>query len=173
MTTITNLTHDVIGYLVTQCQQSAVLGSAPPPFTVAVIDGPTGSGELAQTAQRRLWIGWDSLTGAPDAGTATQRWPFLGASGNYREETGSIQCTADAWGGDLNPADTRAITKSIVGAVEIMLRGAPTTGPGDSTMGGLVQWSQVEEFTWTQDQDATGYGAACAFKVTYLARLPP
>jgi hypothetical protein len=172
VTTVTDLIHDVIGYLVAQCQVSPVLGLAATP--VLVIDGPTVARDQVLAYQQRLWIGYDSVSGSADAGTATQRWPFLGASGNYREETGSIPCTAEAFSGDSNPATARALCTALTGAVEIMLRGSPTTGgPGDSTMGGLVQWSQVENFTWTTEQTENGCSAACVFHATYLARLPP
>ena len=172
MTTVTDLIHDVTNYLVTQCKQSTSLGaSALAP--VLVIDGPIVNRDHWGSAPLRLAIGYDAISGNPELGTAAQRWPFLGASGNYREETGAITCTAEAFSGDLVPADVRGSCKAIVGAVEIMLRGAPTTGPGDTTMGGLVQWSQIDAFTWTQAQTENGYSAACVFRVTYLARLAP
>lgn len=172
MTLTTDLVHDVIGYLVTQCQSSVLLGAAVPP--VAIADGPIPPGEIFQTSQQRVSIGYDTISAAPEAGIARSRWPFLGTSGAYREETGDIVCTAEAWTGDTAPTVARAACKTLVGAVENMLRGYPPNGPGDSSMGGLVQWSQVEgPFTWTQKQDNNGFSAACVFHVTYLARLAP
>lgn len=173
MTTVTDLIHDVTTYLFTQASLNPALGQAVL-NPVLVIDGPIVNRDQWGAYQQRLAIGYDAITGMAELGTAAQRWPFLGASGNYREETGAITCTAEAFSGDLIPADVRVQCKAIVGAVEIMLRGSPATGgPGDSTMGGLVQWSQVEDFTWTQAQAEYGFSAACVFKVTYLARLPP
>ena len=171
MTTITDLVHDVIGYLVTQCQQNPALGAANP--QVIVVDGPNTPGEGVQTNPQVLWIGYDAQNDAEDFAAARQRWPFLGASGNFREEQASIVCTARAWSGDPQPAPARLLCKGLVGAVEIMLRGAPTTGPGDSTMGGLVQWSQVDSFAWSQKSTGDGYSATCVFQVSYLARLSP
>jgi hypothetical protein len=171
MTLTTSLVHDVINYLVTQCNSSAALGGASPP--VLVIDGPTAAGEPL-TAQQQMWIGFDAVTGGTDAASATQKWPFLGTSGAFRDETGAVTCTAQAWSGDLTPATSRAVVKTMVGAVENMLRGYPPAGPGDSSMGGLVQWSAVDgPFNWTQSQDNNGFSAMCVFRVTYFARLPP
>jgi hypothetical protein len=172
MTTITDLIPDVIAYLVAQCQANTALGAASPPVTV--IDGPTGAGEPLTTPQQ-MWIGFDAVTGTAEAGTATQKFSFLGQSGNYRDETGDVCCTAQAWSGDVVPGPARAQCKALVGAVEVMLRGSPATGgPGDSSMAGLVQWSQVAgPFTWTQRQDNNGYSVACVFHVTYFARLAP
>jgi len=173
VTTITDLVHDVTNYLVAQAQQNTALGAA---FTspVLVIDGPTVNRDQVLTVPLRLWIGYDAITGMAESGSARQRWPFVGVSGAYREEEGSLTCTAEAWTGDPTASVARASCKAVVGAVEIMLRGAPATGgPGDTTMGGLVQWSQIEEFTWFQDQSNNGMSAACVFRVTWLARLPP
>jgi hypothetical protein len=171
VSTVTDLIHDVIGYLVTQCQQNPALGAAPL-NPVLIIDGPTGAGEPL-TQQQILWIGFDAVTGNADDAVATQKFAFLGTSGGYRDEDGSITCTAQAWSGDPAPVPARAQCKAIVGAVEVMLRGAPTLGPGDSSMGGLVQWSQIEDLAWFQWQDGTGYSAMCVFKITYFARLQP
>ena len=172
MATVTDLIPDVISYLVAQCQANTSLGAATPP--VAVFDGPTPPGETL-TQPKRLWIGHDALTGAADTGTATQKFSFLGSSGNYRDETGDITCTAEAWDGEPVVAAVRAQCKAVMGAVEVMLRGAPSTGgPGDSSMGGLVQWSQVAgPLTWTQSLDASGASAMCVFHITYFARLTP
>lgn len=171
MTTITNLTSDVISYLVAQCQINAALAG------VAVSDGPTPPGELMQTSQQALWIGFDALSGSSEAGTATQTFAYMGSSAGRRREDGSVTCTAQAWSGDPTVATARLACKGIVGAVEVMLRGYPgTLGPvlGDSSMGGLVQWSQVEgPFTWTQSQDGSGFSAMCVFRITYTAYLNP
>ena len=174
MATVTDLIPDVIEYLVTQCNANAALGGATPPVTI--IDGPTGPGEPLTTPQQ-MWIGFDAVTlsANPEAGHATQRFAFLGQSGNYRDEPdASIPCTAQAWSGDTNPLPARTQCKALVGAVEVMLRGSPATGgPGDSSMGGLVQWSQVLDTSWTQRQDQGGYSAACVFHVGFYARLTP
>lgn len=171
MTTVTDLVHDVIGYLVTQCQNSPALGAAPV-SPVLVMDGPTPPGEPL-TQQQRLWIGFDAVSGQGDFATAAQKFAFVGTSGGYRDEDGSVTCTAEAWSGDPTPAPSRAACKAIVGAVEVLLRGAPPLGPGDSSMGGLVQWSQIADLAWHQFQDGNDYSAMCVFKVTYFARLAP
>lgn len=173
MATITDLVHDVTSYLVTQCQANASLGNGGA-GNVFVYDGPTTPGEQSSDYSQRLWIGYDAFTASYDAASATQKFAFLGASGNVRDETGDIICTAEAWSGDTVAANSRVLCKGIVGAVETMLRGAPTTGPGDSTMGGLVQWSEVTGLDWKQTQASqSGYSAMCVFHVTYYARLNP
>jgi len=174
MATVTDLIPDVTNYLVAQCQANASLGAANPPVTV--MDGPTTPGEPLTTPQQ-IWIGYDAVTPQPESapqGDGTQAFSFLGQSGGYRDENGTIICTAQAWNGDVNPATARAQCKAVVGAVEVMLRGAPATGgPGDSSMGGLVQWSQVERTAWYQRKDQGGYSAMCVFDVTFFARLTP
>jgi len=172
MATITDLVHDVINYLVAQCQASTLLGAAVPP--VAIFDGPTPPGEPL-TSPQRVWIGHDALAGGGDAGMATQAFAYVGNSAGRRREDGEVTCTAEAFTGDVTMSVSRAQCKALVGAVEVLLRGTPGgLGPGDSSMGGLVQWSQVSgPYTWTQLQDATGTSAMCVFRVTYVAYLNP
>jgi hypothetical protein len=172
VTTVTDLVHDVINYLVTQCGQNTALGAAPL-SPVLIIDGPSVNREQVVTSPMRLWIGWDAESGVAEGASAVQKFAFVGTSGGYRDEDGVIICTAEAWTGDTTPGVARGQCKAIVGAVEVMLRGAPTTGPGDSSMGGLVQWSQVERLRWPQSQAADGSSAMCIFDVTYFARLAP
>lgn len=171
MTTTTDLTHDVLNYLVAQAQASPNLGAAQPP--VAIADGPTPPGEFL-TQPLRLWIGFNALAGGPETGTAAQQFAYVGNSAGRRQEDGDITCTAEAWSGDPTPANARALCKAVVGGVEILLRGYPQiNGPGDSSMGGLVQWSEVTGLSWTQSQDQAGYSAMCVFHVTYRAYLNP
>lgn len=174
MATVTDLVHDVINYLVTQSQANAALGNNGA-GSVIVYDGPTTPGEQFADYTQRLWIGYDALNATTQAATATQKWSFLGGNGNFRDEDGEIICSAEAWSGDTVPASSRVLCKAIVGAVETMLRGVPPAGPGDSSMGGLVQWSQVAgPFDWHQTQASqSGYAAMCIFRVTYFARLSP
>lgn len=173
MATITDLVHDVIGYLYTQAQISPALG-ANPLNPVLIMDGPTIPGEQTTEFSQLLWIGYDAVSATTDMAAARQKFAFLGANGNVRDENGEIICTAAAWSGDTIAATARALCKGIVGGVEIMLRGAPATGPGDSTMGGLVQWSEVAgPFEWKHQQSYYGYGCACVFRVQYFARLNP
>lgn len=171
-TTTTDLIHDVITYLVTQCQASPLLGAAIPP--VAVFDGPTPPGEPLVNPQR-VWIGYDALSGAADAGTATQAFAYLGTSGGRVREDGQITCTAEAWDGGSPLGTIRAQCKALVGGVEQLLRGSPTAiGPGDSSMAGLVQWSEVAgPYTWTQSLDDNGTSVMCVFRITYVAYLNP
>jgi hypothetical protein len=172
MTTITDLVHDVINYLVTACNASTSLGAATP--SVLVIDGPTPAGEEL-VPQQRVWIGYDALTGASEAGQALQAFQYVGNSAGRRREDGQITCTAEAYSGDTTMANARATCKALVGAVEVLLRGYPgQLGPGDASMGGLVQWAEVAgPYVWTQSQDENGCSAMCVFRITYRAYLNP
>ena len=174
MATITDLVHDVIGYLFAQCSANVALGNngnGP----VTVFDGPGTLGEQSTDVSQALWIGWDAIGAGTEAAAAVQKWSFLGQNGNFRDEDGEIICTAQAWSGDTVPANSRIQCKLIVGALETMLRGVPPAGPGDSSMGNLVQWSQVSgPYQWHQTQASQfGYSAACVFRVQYFARLAP
>ena len=141
-----------------------------------IIDGEDTTSDALVEAQR-LYIGYDAIAGtnsegAQEAGSATQKFSFLDQA-RTRDEIGSVTLTAQDWSGDTNINTHRDACKLLVGAVEVMLRGSPPFGPGDASMGGLVQWSQVTDATWYQDQLQSGAVASCVFKVSYFRRLTP
>lgn len=175
MTTITDLIPDVITYLLTQSSANTSLGAATP--AVGVFDGPVSlTGEQLAAYSQRLWIGFDAKNPQAEAGKSTQNFAYEGTSGGRRQEDGQVTCTAEAWDGEPVIASMRAQCKAITGAVEIMLRGSPSTGigPGDSSMGGLVQWSQVADTAWYQSVDGeSGASVMCVFTVTFTAYLNP
>lgn len=166
MTTTTQVPA-VIDWLLSAAQASAQLGAASP--AVQVHDGPVlTDDELAE--QLNLWIGWDQVNGTAEGMSASQAWPVLDHA-RTRDEDGTVTCTADAWTGSTTSRKARDACDQIVAGVELLLRGDGSTGPGDATMGGLVFWSAVDEFTWYPRQSADGAGCACVFKVSYRARL--
>lgn len=174
MATITDLIPSVLDYLVTQCTASPVLGAATP-IPVVVTDGPPVTGDTA--AQRsHLWIGWDAISDAGlfagEAGSDTQVFSFLD-SGQTRDETATVTCSAEFWTGATVMKTARDGCKGIVAAVEKLLRGSPGIGqsPGDASMGGLVQWSQVTGTRWRQAQNESGAAVTCAFTIGFFARL--
>lgn len=173
MSVTTTRVPDVIGYLVTECTASALLGASPT-APVRVIDGPPVTGdELAE--QRLLYIGWDAVNGNPAGGTevanAAQVWPF-GDKARTRDEDATVVCTADAWTGSTVTQDARNACYAIVQGVDTLLRGDPDAGgPGDASMGGLVFWSAPDSFAWYPRQTPNGAGWACVFHVSYHARL--
>ena len=165
--TTTSLTPAVIDYLVTAATNSVSLGasvSAP----VKIHDGPPVNGEeLIQP--RHLYIGWDQVAGGGEP-SAVQAWPVLDKA-RTRDEDGTVICTADAWSGDTVMKTQRDACAAIVAAVELLLRGDGTTGPGDARMGGLVFWSAVDTMQWHYRQDPLRAGCACVFTVTFRSRL--
>lgn len=172
--TLTSSVPDVIDYLLAQCLASASLGAATPP--VEIIDGPQVTDD-SLTEGQRLWVGHDAVNGgatqSSQAGTAPQRFAFLDQARTRDEYNGQVVMTAQDWSGDSAIKTHRDACKTLVGAVETMLRGSPPLGPGDASMGGLVQWSEVVSLEWYQEQNQSGAWAACVFKISYYRRLTP
>lgn len=178
MSPVTDLTPQVISYLLTQAASSPALGGAATPVTV--IDGqPVTQDVLAvnETGLTQwLWIGSDGLVppgDMADAATAVQAFSFLDQA-RTRDDTIEVQCAAEAVAGDGVMAEARAGAYAVVAAVELMLRGSPGTNPaspGDASMGGLVFWSEVISGDLKQGQRAAGAGALVKFKVKAFARL--
>jgi hypothetical protein len=159
----------VIGYLVSTCEASASLGQASP--QVYVFDGPQPSRALSGV-QRALWIGSNPASDTEAGVTATQEFAGMDM-GLKRNEAGEVVCAAQCWSGDTAIAIQRDGADAIVAAVELLLRGTPRSGgPGDTSMGGLVLWSQVSgPFEWYQRQQPNGASVLCVFRVSYRARL--
>lgn len=168
MTAMTSMVPAVTDYLVTTCQASALLGAATPP--VVVLDGPDVTADV-RVSQRLLWIGYSPASPATAAGVAQQDWPNLDHARTL-DEQGEITCAAECWSGDTVIKTSRDGCAAIVAAVSQLLRGTPvSSGPGDTTMGGLVFWSRLSAWEWTQQQDGEGAAVLCVFKVSYYARL--
>jgi hypothetical protein len=166
--TLTSQVPAVIDYLVKAAQASASLGASPS-AKVRVIDGPPPTGDTL-TEQRILYIGWDQVNGSPGGDDEAQSWSVLDQA-RTREEDGTITCTADGWAGGASMKAARDACAAIVGAVELLLRGNGTTGPGDATMGRLVFWSAVDDLKWYPRQDQEGAAMACVFTISFRARL--
>lgn len=170
MSVTVSLAADVIGYLVAQCQASTSLGAASP--SVLVFDGPQVSDSQLDARSSKVWIGYDPMS--PGASVAQAEQDFAGLDmGLKRNESGWVMCAAEDASGDVAMAGHRTAVKALIGTVELLLRGVPNSGgPGDSSMGGLVLWSQVTgPFTWYQAQSQAGASAMCVFRVAYRARL--
>lgn len=158
----------VIDYLVAQAQASPQLGQASP--LVVVLDGPQITDDTL-AGQLHLWIGHDPVNPSGPAAQATQDWPDLDAG--IIDEQGEITCTAEAWSGTAVMKTQRDTCKAIVSAVALMLRGSPAqpgSGPGDTTMGGLVFWSWVAAGAWYQATRPYGISVMHVFSVRYYGR---
>jgi hypothetical protein len=160
---------DVVDYLVAQVKASPLIGQATP--AVAVFDGP----QLADTqlaGRQQMWVGWDPWGAGLAAMEAESEFANMDA-GRSRDETGAITCAVQDTSGDTRMQAHRDAVKTLIGAVDLMLRGTPQNGgPGDTTMGGLVFWSQVSgPYAWYQRQETTTASVGCVFRITYFARL--
>jgi hypothetical protein len=169
MTALTSQVPAVIDYLVAQAKLNPLLGSASPPVLVG--DGPPPV-DSAYAFESQLWIGYDPDAEADAAAEATQDWPNMD-QGRTLDEDASITCTAIHWSGDTTIKVHRDACSSLVGAVNLMLRGTKISGgPGDTQMGGLVFWSRAGgPYQWYPAQTTKGAEMRCAFRIVYKARL--
>lgn len=163
----TDLIPDVLDYLVTQCQAASAGGSL---AGITVFDGQQPSAAAAGIEQV-LWVGYDPMSPGMPVGDMEEEFAFLGDKGATRNETGSVVCTAKHWTGDTTMATHRDGCKAITGAVELMLRGQPSAGPGDYSLGGLVFWAQLTGASWYQQLIDDGAEALCVFKIGYFGRV--
>ena len=168
MATMTSQVPAVTDYLVTTCQNSVLLGLANPPVTV--LDGPDVTADI-RVQQQLLWIGYNPLAADAEAATATQMWPIMDHARTL-DEDGEILCAAEFWTGTTTMKTARDGCASIVGSVATLLRGDPSGGgPGDTSMGALVFWSRISEWSWRQQQGPDGTSVLCVFKIVYKMRL--
>jgi len=173
VTTTTELTGAVIDWLVNACNQSPVLGVQNP--QVLIFDGPTLS-DTQLVAPQRVWIGADGYTtpGAEvEAATFSENFAFLDHA-RTRDDTIDVACACEYFDGDpTHQKIARDGALALMGAVELLLRGDPSTGgPGDASMGGLVFWSQVTgPGALIQSQKSAGVSALVRFRVSAFARL--
>lgn len=179
MTTITEYIPDVITYLLDQADTNASLGAAVPP--VVIIDGQPATQDVLvldpSGLTQRLWIGSQGYIPSgqlSEGATAAQGFAFLDQA-RTRDDQMDIMCAAEAIAGDATMADARNGAFAVMAAVEVMLRGSPGTSPaspGDATMGGLVQWSEVSgPIELLQEQISQGAVALVRFRVTAFKRL--
>lgn len=179
MSVLTDLTPQVISYLLTQAAGSTSLGAATPP--VVIIDGQPATADVLGVNEtgltQWLWIGSDGY--APPgtmaaAASSEQKFSFLDQA-RTRDNTIEVQCAAEAVAGSGAVAEARAGAFAVMRAVELLLRGSPGTNPsspGDASMGGLVYWSEVTgPIELEQGQRDAGAGALVKFKVTGFVRL--
>jgi hypothetical protein len=169
MTLLTSQVPAVTDYLVTTAQASTSLGASTT-APVVVVDGEDVTQDL-RANQRLLWIGFDPLNPGQAAASAAQDWPNLD-QGRAIDEDGEITCAAQYWSGSTAMKFNRDGCAAIAGAFAALLRGTPAAGgPGDTQMGGLVFWSRVAAWEWSQQQLPSGAAVMCVFKVLYRARL--
>lgn len=166
--TTTSQVPAVIDWLVSASQSSPLLGAASP--QVHVFDGPQPPA-ATQSLERVLWIGADAASPDQALGDSVQSWPVLDHA-RTKDEDGTITCSAQHWSGDTSVKMHRDGAASIMGAVELLLRGEPDAGgPGDASMGGLVLWSGVDQAEWYPRQVAGGSAVLVVFRIIYRARL--
>ena len=179
MTALTEYIPQVINYLLAQAASSTSLGAAPVPVTV--IDGQPVTQDVLVVNEtgltQRLWVGSSGYvqSGQTDAAAMShQGFAFIN-QGRTRDDDIDIACAAEAIAGDSVMAEARAGAFAVLAAVELMLRGAPGTSPaspGDTTMGGLVYWSEVTgPIELMQEQSSQGSIALVKFRVTAFVRL--
>jgi len=163
--TTTSQIPAVTDWLVNAAENAAALSG------VSVFDGPQVPA-ATQSMESVLWIGADPASLSEATAEASQDWPVMD-NARTRDEDGTITCSAQHWSGDTTIKTHRDGAAAIVAAVELLLRGTPRTGgPGDATMGGLVQWSGVSgPYAWYPRQVANGALMLVTFRITYRARL--
>ena len=163
--TTTSALGNAIGYLV-------IAATTAFPEPMQVIEGPMLS-DTALTPPARIWIGYDPTSDATPAGEASQEFATI-VQARSRNETGEIVCCVEYWTGNADnaAATVRAGVFSLLATFELLLRGSPTTGPGDTTMNRAVLWSQIAgalEFSY--DSDDAGMIGRIVFHVQYEQRL--
>jgi hypothetical protein len=168
--TLTSLVPAVTDYLVAAAIASPLLGGYPT-AKVSVFDGPQVPA-ATQGLERVLWIGADPAALGDAAAEAEQSFPVMDHA-RTRDEDGSIVIAAQHWNGSTDNKVHRDGVAAIIGGVELLLRGLPQDGaPGDTTMGGLVFWSEVTgPYAWRPRQVASGALCLVTCFVTYHARL--
>jgi hypothetical protein len=149
----------ILDYLTATFTAASTLGAATPP--VAVYDGPV----ITQAPdQLILWVGMDDPDSdeAPTSAFSEQTWAGLGAQA--KDEQFTVNCVAEAWGGETDIAAIRTAAFAIVAAVENLVR-------GDVMLGGRVQFQGVTGLSLRQDQTTRGAVARVTFQITGQARI--
>lgn len=168
--TLTSLVPQVTDYLVTAATASPLLG-AHPTAKVSVFDGPQPP-VATEGLERVLWIGADPAALGDAAAQADQAFALLDQA-RTRDEDGSVVIAAQHWNGDTSNKAHRDGAAAIIAGVELLLRGVPRYGgPGDTTMGNLVHWSEVTgPYEWRPRQLSNGASCLVTCFVTYHGRL--
>ena len=126
------------------------------------------------TLQSRIWIGYDPINPANPAAEGTQEFAALNQA-RSRNETFSIVCAVESWTGNADnaTATVRANVFALLAQFELLLRGtAASAGPGDTTLGGKVLWSQVTgPIIFDYVGDDSGVLGQLSFHVACAARL--
>ena len=163
--TMTSQLPAVIDWLVAGAKASPLLTG------VTVVDGPQVPAAV-QALPTVLWVGCDPGSPGDPVASAEQDWPVMD-QGRTRDEDGDVVLAARHRSGDSTSKVRRDGAAAIVGGVELLLRGTPQSGgPGDVTMGNLVQWAGVDgPFTWSQRLLANGAECLVTFHIRYRARL--
>lgn len=150
---------DLIDWLVGKCRADATLTAA----AVEVFDGPIRVEEPLPAA---LWIGLDDMEAARNGdptspGTSVVTWAALGR--RARNEEATLYGVAAAWTGDDDFSPLRATTKTIIDAVELIVR--------DGTDAPAVFPSAPMTATWQQLSFNGGIQVLMPFEITYTARI--
>lgn len=179
MSPLTEYLPDVITYLLAQADTNPALGGAAIP--VVIIDGQPATSDVLVVngtgLTQRLYVGSSGFVapGQMDAAASSQQgFAFLDQA-RTRDDQIDIAMTAEAIAGDTVMSEARGGAFAVMAAVELMLRGSPGTtpaSPGDATMGGLVQWSEVVgPVELSQGQIEAGACALVKFRVSAFVRL--
>jgi hypothetical protein len=176
VSTFTEFIPDVIDYIVENAPsylpEGTVVLDGPPPTADVLTINPSGSG-LTQ----RLWVGGEGVPRPGelvDAAEAQQGFAFIDQA-RTRDDQIEIRCAGEGGSGDGVIASARNAAFAVMAGVELMLRGQPGTSPsspGDASMDGLVQWSEVTgpvNLYYGQQQD--GAWARVDFRVSAFVRL--
>jgi len=178
-TALTDFIPNVIAYLLAQAAVNPALGAAPVP--VAIIDGQPVTQDVLVLNEtgltQRLWVGSGGYvtSGSVDSAAISQQGFAFIDQGRTRDNDVDVQCAAEAIAGDSVMAEARAGAFAVMAAIELLLRGYPGTSPaspGDTTMGGLVKWSEVSgPIELGQEQSGQVAIALVKFHVTAYMRL--
>lgn len=141
---------------------------------VYVSDGPPVTAD-AQAFSQRIAVGHNVADPAAQAVESEQDFAALNQA-RSRYEVLTVTLSAETWTGDTSAVKTcRDNLYSLVGQVELLLRGSPTAtggpGPGDASLGGAVMYSQILRTQYHQAQDENGFSALMIFDIQAKARL--
>lgn len=142
--------------------------------TMTVFDGPTPDGYRLES-NNRIWIGADPTLPEPGVGAVTGSTDIATLSqGRSLDEQFAIVCAIEHWDGGTDVAEARAAAFGYMATFQGFLRGLPSVGPGDVTMGGALGpsgWAQASIAGVHQFQESTGCDVVIVFHVLCRARL--
>ena len=135
---------------------------------VTVFDGPRIRG--GTTPRQFLLVGsdgGDSGHESLDDGLSAEQEPSDLGPGGWRDETGTITCSAWAWSGHSSIAASRAASRAILDTCETVITADPTLS-GLLDGGGINQVARVSS---NESQRAGGPVVRLVFTVTYRALI--